>query len=246
MSNSIHGDGAPQQHKVISINSKQDIANLKGSKNFEQLNSLFSTLNQNGDDVLDAGEGSIYYFDDGSITVTKDGKTVAGATQSGTQFTVRYEGEKSVYEFGTGETTTKKGEEPVSATSAQGNEYVYNSDSKKFTYKEHTVNGKQYILSSNNKKLAMREADGSLRTSFQLGDSFEGTLIRLGLDPANPEIRQAMEDANPKAAKRGYFTLDDNGDNGTQVSIPTSVLAKYDANFNGPTLKFVPKTEQDN
>jgi len=233
MSNSIQGSGSNEPSRIKSMS---DIENLQKSnpdlKNAEQLKSIFSRMDADHNGTIDENEGSLYYFNDGAITGKKGDKLVTGASASG-----------NIYDF---ENANVK---VTNKDNASTTEYVYKSDKNEYSiknevqYKKYTKDGKQYILSPNNKKLATIEADGSYRTSFQLGDSFEGTMIRLGLDPLDADIRKAMEEANPNAAKRGYFTLDDNGGSGTQVSIPTSVLEKYDVNYNGPTLRFAPKTE---
>ena len=98
MSNSIQGDGAAPKRDITGIHSKQDIEKLKNSgeevKNSAQLDSIFNKLDTNGDGVLQAEEGSVYYFSDGTISGMKDGKMVSGATASGMLVDVDENGNK--------------------------------------------------------------------------------------------------------------------------------------------------------
>lgn len=135
----------------------------------------------------------------------------------------------------------EKNGKAFSGITENGNRYEYGEDGK-----PHFVEPKkEFILSTKhrNTKVAQYDKDGNLRTSFTVGDSFEGTMIRLGLDPSDAEVRKLMEEANPEAAKRKYFTLEDDGDKGTQVKIPKEILNKYDVRALATSIRLYKKSE---
>ena len=166
-----------------------------------------------GDDgILQQNEAEMFVLSNGSISIMKNGKTVFATTDKGSLYQLEDDG---------GYTLTKDNVEAK-----------YNTK-KELEYKKITRDGRQFILSNTNKKLGIIEKDGSFRIGFKLGDDFNETLTKLGLDVNDPEILSMMKTANPDVEQSLQ-----------QVVIPKSVLENYEMEIHSNSIKLVPKKEK--
>ena len=151
------------------------------------------------------------------------------------------EEEGEIFVYDSGEVTARKNGKTVASFSASGNRYEYDENGNP----HYVVPPKAVVLSTKfkNTKVAQYDEAGNLFTTFKPGDSFVGTLMRLGLDYSDPEIKKAMEEANQEAAKRGKFVREDNGGGFLQVKIPKEVLEKYDVKNRANSIELHKKSQ---
>ncbi len=216
------------------------------AKNIKQLTTIFNAMDKNGNHQIDEDEGTLFYFDNGEISATKCEKyTKEDGTQGEYYKNFMSGNEKGVSEYDKDGNLKKSIREQEDGSKF---EFGYTND-RQIAYKKRTDKaGNEFLLSpTSNKTIASIEKDGSIRTFHNIEDSFDGTMIRLGLDPSDPEIRSEFKKANPEAfqndAKPDRFTLVPNDPSAMRVKIPKSILEKYDVVFYDNEIGLKPKSE---
>lgn len=106
----------------------KSFADIKGLNNINDkakmfLNSVFNELDtKNKDGVLQDNEGTIYVFDDGAISITKDDNLYAAMTKNGSE--VRVVDDCLVTKFADGSESTMKGDKLIKGKTANQREYT--------------------------------------------------------------------------------------------------------------------------
>lgn len=224
----------------LHIVNKNDIAKLKATekekKFFER---VFDKMDTDNDGKLDdIKEGAICIFEDGAISAMKtksvtDSKIesifIAGRSSDGTLVEAKEDNSREyTYTNGSSQVVDANGK-VKSGRMANGTTFKNITDKNgTLLYKEYvTSDGSKYLLSTDNKKFAKVDPDGGIHTSPVEGDSFDGTMMRLGIK--DPKQIQIMRDANKQAFinKHNYFTIHWDVDLG-DVYIPPEIAKTLD------------------
>lgn len=207
--NSVSKLGAGQpNHKVLTT--REEIQALKmddKAKNF--LNSVFGELDTSSpsgnkpDNILQQKDGEIFMFDDGTVSIMKDGKLYAGINNKGKSFTVK--DDKIVY---TNDNSKAKDyfdqkTNVLTKETPNGTKYEYQYDGKnKLLYSQVTTKDKQrFIYSPENAKIATVNHDGGILANVGNAASLDDVVKALGVDEAK---KSAFIKANSDAVKNGF------------------------------------------
>lgn len=222
--NSVQKTGAG--HKIL--RTREDIQALQNidakTKNF--LNCVFDELDTDGnkaDGKLKGKEGEIVMFNDGSVSVLKDGKLYAGINDKGKSFTVKneqivYNSEKKAVKDSFDRKTKVLTKEMPNGTKY---EYQYNDAGNKLLYSQVTTKDEQkFIYSPENRKIATVNTDGGILANVGNAASLDDVIKALGFDESK---KSAFLKQNRMAAENGF------GENDTVV-IPPDIAKELDIN----------------